>query len=155
MSERGEKAKAFFLEGYNCTQSVVLAFEDLLSIDRDMLLKAALPFGGGLGRQRLTCGTVSAMCMLVGLLYGSSEPGKGKSEIYAIEQELCNQFKEEFGSICCMELLKGVTTDTSPKAEERTEEYYKKRPCPFLAKRSAEIFEDFLLLHPVDAFSVK
>lgn len=152
MSEKGDLAKQYFLQGYNCTQAVVLAFEEELSLSRDELLKAALPFGGGLGRQRLVCGTVSGMCMLAGLLYGYAQPGKGKSEVYKIEQELCATFRERHGSLICMELLKGITSDCSPRAEERTPEYYRKRPCPDLAKEAAEIFEAYWKAHPVEAF---
>ncbi|MBO5525879.1 MAG: C_GCAxxG_C_C family protein [Clostridia bacterium] len=151
MSERGEKAKTLFLSGYNCTQAVVLAFEDLIGGDRELLLKAAVPFGGGLGRQRLICGTVSGICMAAGLVYGFAEPGKGKSELYAIEQELCKSFAEREGSIVCLDLLtgKGIVTDTAAKAEQRTSEYYKKRPCPDLAKFATELLEEYILAHPV------
>ena len=154
MSEKGDLARHYFLQGYNCTQAVVLAFEEELPIDRSFLLKAALPFGGGLGRQRLVCGTVSGMCMLAGLFYGFSEPGKGKSEVYAIEQTLCSVFRERYGSLVCMDLLKGITTDTTPRAEARTKEYYQKRPCPDMAKFAVEIFEDYLKEHPVPSFKM-
>lgn len=152
MSEKGDLARQYFLQGYNCTQAVVLAFEKELNLSRDALLKVSLPFGGGLGRQRLVCGTVSGMCMLAGLLYGYSEPGKGKSEVYAIEQALCATFRQRHGSLICMELLKGITSDCSPQAEARTPEYYKKRPCPDLAKEAAELFEEYWTTHPVDEF---
>lgn len=152
MSKRGDLAREYFLRGYNCTQAVVLAFSDLIEGDIDVLLKASMPFGGGLGRQRLTCGTVSGMCMVAGLLYGFSEPGKAKSEVYAIEQELCKKFIEREGSLCCLDLLmgKGVKTDTKPKADERTTEYYKKRPCPDLAKAATELLEEYILNNPID-----
>ena len=32
---RGEKAKKYFLDGYACDQSVVLAFNDILDISED------------------------------------------------------------------------------------------------------------------------
>ena len=48
------------------------------------------------------------------------------------------------GSIICRELLQGVESSTSPTPSERTEIYYKKRPCVDLVGNAAEIFEKYL-----------
>ena len=61
--QREQKAKEYFLEGYNCCQAVLLAFSDILDIDAETLKKAGSGFGGGMGRMREVCGTVSAMVM--------------------------------------------------------------------------------------------
>ena len=53
--------------------AVALAFADLLDVDEQTLSKIMLPFGGGLGRQRLTCGAVSGMCAVAGLLFAESD----------------------------------------------------------------------------------
>ena len=66
---RAIKAKEYFLQGYACSQAVALAFSDVIGLDEETLLKITLPFGGGLGRLRLTCGAVSGMAMVVGLLF--------------------------------------------------------------------------------------
>ena len=44
----------------------------------------------------------------------------------------------------CGELLTGahVKADTSPNPEERTPEYYKKRPCPDLIYDAALVLEE-------------
>ena len=67
---RKEKAMQSFLDGYNCSQCLMLAFEDLLTIDLDTALKIASPFGGGMGRLREVCGSVSGMFMVLGYIYG-------------------------------------------------------------------------------------
>jgi len=65
-----------------------------------------------------------------------------------IVQSLANAFKVRNGSIICRELLKGTVPaevlrpDTPP--EVRTEEYYKKRPCPELIGDAAELLEQML-----------
>lgn len=141
---KAEKAREFFLQGYNCSQAVALAFAEETGVDSETLAKAALSFGGGLSRLRLTCGTVSGMCLVAGLILGSAEPGKGKSEHYAIIQSLVKAFKEKNGSVICAELLRGITSDTSPQAEARTPEYYKKRPCPDYVYDAAHILEEYL-----------
>jgi hypothetical protein len=65
---RKEKAMEKFLEGYNCSQSILLAFEDMITIDIDTALKIASPYGGGMGRLREVCGSVSGMFMVLGYL---------------------------------------------------------------------------------------
>lgn len=136
---RAEKAKNNFLNGLNCTQAVTLAFSDVLDMPEQTLKAVSMPFGGGMGRLRQTCGTVSGAAMCLGLLF----PEKGKGEIYALMQEIARRFTERNGSINCGELLSGanVKADTSPVPEARTAEYYKKRPCPDLVYDAAEILE--------------
>ncbi|MDE5897521.1 MAG: C-GCAxxG-C-C family protein, partial [Clostridia bacterium] len=137
---RAELAKKYFQEGYNCSQAVLLAFADLLSVPEDTLKAVALPLGGGMGRLRQTCGGVSGAAMCLGLLF----PEKSKSEIYALVQEVAGRFREKNGSINCGELLSGagVRADASPNAEPRTDGYYKKRPCADLVYDAAEVLEE-------------
>ena len=42
----GEKAEKLFLDGYNCAQSVLCAFEDVTGIERETAAKLASSFGG-------------------------------------------------------------------------------------------------------------
>ena len=60
---RREAAVSNFKQGYNCAQSLVLAFADILPVDREQLSKLASSFGGGMGRLREVCGAVSGMFM--------------------------------------------------------------------------------------------
>ncbi|MBR7071321.1 MAG: C_GCAxxG_C_C family protein [Clostridia bacterium] len=146
MRARGEKAKQYFLEGYNCTQAVVLAFADRCDIDRDTLLKLASSFGGGMGRLREVCGTVSGMFIILGLISGYATPEKGakKAAHYADVQELARRFEAENGSIVCRELLGLSVKRQDPTPDPRTPQYYQKRPCPDLVAQAAEILEAFL-----------
>ncbi len=145
MSEKSEKAKELFKAGYNCSQSVLGVFCEELGLDFDTAMKIACPFGGGMGRMREVCGTVSGMFMASGLAFSDSESsGKNKANQYKIVQELANRFKEKNGSIICRELLLGIENSTSPNPSERTEQYYKKRPCIELVGDSVEIFEEYL-----------
>lgn len=138
-----EKAKALFEEGYNCAQAVTLAFADEMGIDKETAARLASPFGGGLGRMREVCGCVSGMAIVAGELCGYSDPEakEEKAELYALIQELAGEFKEKNGSMICRELLAGITDDTKPTPEARTESYYKKRPCADLAASAAGILE--------------
>ncbi len=145
-----------FSDGYNCSQAVLLAFKDELKercgMDETTIKKLASSFGGGMGRMREVCGTVSGMFMVAGLLYGYADPSeKGAAEEhYRRIQELAAAFKKENGSIVCKELLGLKPMEkTEPKPEERTEQYYRKRPCKELAGMAAEMMENYMKEHPL------
>ena len=142
MSEKTEKAKELFKQGYNCSQAVLGVFCEELGLDFDTAIKIASSFGGGMGRMREVCGTVSGMFMAAGLAF--STPDNNKAEQYKIVQELAKRFKEKNNSIICRELLEGIESSTSPIPSKRTETYYKKRPCSELVGDSVEIFEEYL-----------
>lgn len=147
MSERSEKAKSLFFQGYNCSQSVVGAFADLFDLDSETAMRFCDGLGGGMGRMRLTCGAVSAMALLAGLKLSSGKPGdlENRKNVYAKVREMSNEFKEKNGSIICRELLgSAMPKDNGARPEERTEQYYKKRPCPGCISDCAEIVEKYL-----------
>ena len=144
---RAERAKELFTQGYACSQAVALAFADVLAVNEVELSKLTLPFGGGLGRLRLTCGAVSGMAVVIGLLCSKEEnSSENKKNTYAITQELCGKFQAENGSLICADLLSGANLQVTVggSAEERTESYYKKRPCAEIVYSAAKILEEFL-----------
>ena len=147
VNERVRLAQEFFMQGYNCTSAVVLAFEDILNVGRDTLERLSIGLGGGVGRLREVCGTVNAMAVVAGTL--ASIDGKThqqqKKDTYAIVQELAGAFREENGSIICRELMglrAGEKQDPMP--QERTAEYYKSRPCLKLVACSALIIAEYV-----------
>ena len=145
MSERSEKAKELFKAGYNCSQAVLGVFCEEFGMDFDTALKISSSFGGGMGRMREVCGTVSGMFMAAGLAFAKTDSSPGnKKEQYKIVQELALEFKNKNGSIICRELLQGIENSANPTPSPRTEAYYKKRPCIELVADSVEIFEKFL-----------
>ena len=147
VEERVERGKDWFKKGYNCSQAVVAAYADVYDLDINLALRMAASFGGGIGRMRLTCGTVSGMCILAGLENGSVEEDdtEGKGRNYELVQHLAHQFEKEAGSITCAELLglKPMTPITT-KPEERTPEYYKKRPCVETVALACRIYGEYL-----------
>ena len=143
-------ARDAFLEGYNCSQCMIIAFSDIVGMDQKTALRLSSSFGGGMGRMREVCGSVSGMFMIVGILYGYDMPGdyEGKKELYAIVQELAAKYKEAAGSIICRELLGIGGKDNSSVPSPRTEEYYKKRPCVDKIGTAARILEEYLAENP-------
>ncbi len=150
MSKHSELAKDLFIEGYNCSQAVLAAFEDEIGLDLETCLKIASSFGGGMGRLREVCGAVSGMFMVAGLIYGYTDPKdySAKTEHYKRIQELAKQFEEQNGSIVCRELLGLSVKADAPVPEKRTEQYYKKRPCAELVELAAAIMDDYIKGRP-------
>ena len=143
---RGTRAKELFLEGYNCAQAVVLAYEDFFDESPEILAQTVSAFGGGMGRLREVCGSVSGMFFVISRLFGYGDPKDttGKTELYARVQELAERFKKRNGSIVCRELLGLQEKISVPVPEERTQEYYKKRPCPDIIGDAADVLEEYL-----------
>ena len=148
---RREKAMANFKKGYNCSQSIILAYQDMIPIDKSILSKMASSFGGGMGRLREVCGSVSGMFLIAGILYGYDEPetGQVKAEHYARIQELARRFEEKHGSIICREMLGLSVKHDVPVPEARISEYYKKRPCAEIIGDAAEILEQYIKENPI------
>ena len=114
--DHAEKARALFLEGYNCAQAVLCAFEDLTGLDRETSARLASSFGGGMGRLR----------------------------DYHLVQEFARRFRGINGTIICRELLSGVRTKPGRDPEARTQEYYASRPCLRHVGEAAEIVDELL-----------
>lgn len=144
---RREKAISLFYEGYNCSQSVLLAFSDLIDDSEENLARLSFLLGGGVSRLREVCGAVSGMGMAAGMIFPASVPctGEEKAKNYKMMQSLAFEFKEKHGSYICRELLNiDKPGAQSPSPEARTPEYYKKRPCPELIGDAVDILEKYI-----------
>lgn len=147
MEERIQKAVDLFMNGYNCSQSVVAAFADMYGYTEEQALRMSASFGGGIGRMRETCGAACGIFLLAGLETGATDPKdkEGKAANYALVQELAKTFKERNGSLNCGQLLGLYKEDKpSPIPEERTDLYYAKRPCDKIVEEAARIWTEYL-----------
>ena len=99
-----------------------------------------------MGRLREVCGTVSGALLVLGMLCGYSDPGdpSAKIEHYHLVQEFARRFREINGTIICRELLAGVKTKPGNEPEERTAEYYERRPCLRHVGEAAQIVDELL-----------
>lgn len=146
--DHGERAAELFLQGYNCAQSIAVAFCDVTGLTPDFSARMASSFGGGMGRMREVCGAVSGMLMVAGLLYGYDTPGDDaeKKAHYTRVQALAGAFREQVGSIVCREILKNPPSDPAPTP--RTAEYYAKRPCARMVYLAAQILDRYIAGNP-------
>lgn len=154
----GDRATELFKQGFNCSQAVFAACAPTLyGMDENLALRVAASFGGGIGRMRGVCGVASGMFLLAGMENGSATPGDsdGKMRNYALVQRLATAYKQEYGSLFCSELLgltpkPGELTMTprhevaadfhSPQPGERTDEYFKKRPCVEMIREAVAMY---------------
>lgn len=143
--DHSKKAVELFKSGYNCSQAVFGAYAEELGLSLDTAMKISSSFGGGMGRLREVCGTLTGSFMVLGMLEGGYEPkdNTGKAEHYKNIQELSEEFRKQNGSIICRELLglsqKGAD---NPVPELRTDTYYKKRPCVELVELAAKNIDE-------------
>lgn len=145
--DRVQRAVDYFESGYNCAQSVFAAYADLFGMDEKTALMLSCPMGGGMGRMREVCGTVSAMSLLSGLKMGNTDPAdeEAKKASYEIVRRMAEQFKDQHGTIICRELLGLQEAEKSAAPSLRTKEYYAERPCSRLVATAAAIVEKELL----------
>ncbi|MGN0293423.1 MAG: C-GCAxxG-C-C family protein [Lachnospiraceae bacterium] len=145
-----EQAGDLFMEGFNCCQSVFAAFAPRFGITREAALKLSCSLGGGVGRMREVCGTVSGMALLVSLCNGNTNPedSDAKEENYRTVRMLSDIFREKQGTIICRELLGIEKAETQARPQDRTAAYYSSRPCPHLVHDAAVIVEHYLDYYP-------
>ena len=151
MSKQGDAAYAWFLQGYNCSQSVVAAFAPQLGLTEEMALRLSAGFGAGIGRMREVCGAFCGVVTVLSMVYADPTDPKDKSRMYALVQQAAEQYRtRNGGSIICRELLAkaGAAPAGGTAAEERTADYYKKRPCPELCRICADLCAEFIAAHP-------
>ena len=144
MSAKSEEARKLFRGGANCAQAVVGAFAEECGLEFEQAMRLASSFGGGMGRLREVCGAVSGMFMVIGLKEGYSDlTCKAlKDQHYARIQALAAEFKGKTGSLICRELLGLPQGPDAPVSEERTADYYTRRPCEEYVALAAQIVEE-------------
>ena len=148
IESRAKAGVGLFLQGYNCSQAVAMAFADLYDITPVQMSRLAASFGGGIGRMRETCGSACGMFLLAGLEVGKDLPEPYpspamKKQNYETVQRLAAAFKATNGSLICRELL-GGTASTHPTPAERDAHYYSTRPCARMVETAIRIYGKFL-----------
>lgn len=109
---RREKAINYHNQGFNCCQSVVLTYSDILGVDQNLILKVSEGFGLGISGEYSFCGAMSGVVMISGLLKadGSLVGGTTKHKTYQETKVLIDEFKKRVGSINCYD-IKGIESN--------------------------------------------
>lgn len=140
-----EKALSYFHRGFNCAQSVFVAFAEEVGLSEELALRLAAGFGAGVGRMRGMCGAFSGLTLVAGYCKGNlTGVPEDKERVFSLVREQAAAFTAEFGTLTCRELLhlqEGTTESARPS--ERTQAYYDARPCErcvaFCAAKAAEL----------------
>ena len=91
-----------FKKGYNCAESIFLAFRELVAPELDAgLVRMVTGFGGGLGHAGCMCGALSSAEMIIGLFKGRTSNQEDREPSYNAAREFHDLFQERFGGTCC------------------------------------------------------
>lgn len=117
--KRQEKAVTYFNQGYNCAQSVLLSFQDILSSDEKTSANIASGFGGGMGRLQKTCGALTGSFMVISLYNSENieDESERKDRTNKLIQDLEHDFISNFGFSDCS-MLTGVDLKTEEGRKE-------------------------------------
>ncbi len=142
---RVELAESLFKEGFSCSQAVLAAYGDRLGVEREIALRIAAGFGGGMGRMAHTCGAVTGAFMLIGLKYGSIDPKdrQAKEKAQAVVREFANRFISRNDFLLCRELL-GCDISTPEGAQLAKEKKLFATICPKYVRDAAEIIDEMI-----------
>ena len=100
---RIEEAIKYKHSGYNCTQSVLMAYKDKLNIKEEDILKLSSGFLLGMGNMKGTCGALIAANMILGIL------NESKKRMMTLSANLVDEFEKKSGALICSD-LKGIKT---------------------------------------------
>lgn len=142
---RTEIAKKYFLNGFNCAQSVLISFNDIIKLDENILLKVASSFGGGMGKMQLTCGAVTGAYMVLGFIFGKDkeEDKKSLEKNYLLVRKFTEEFIKYFNTENCKNLINcDLLTEEGKKyfIENKIGSNF----CVNLVSKSVEILEQIL-----------
>lgn len=127
---KAKSAVEKFKKGLNCSQCVLLTFSENLGLDKELALKIASGFGGGICQGEV-CGAIMAL----NLKYGntSAEDSKAKEKIYHLVRAFSEEFKNKNGSIKCNDLVGiDLKKEANRALAERT--IYLKKNVPIILK---------------------
>ena len=145
MNSKSEKAVDMFNNCFNCAQAVLGSHSIEYGLDTTVAKKIAGSFIGGIANNGEVCGAVVGALMLIGLKYGQYIEGDTDSKEKNIEMvnKYIQNFKKEYGSIICKDLLK-YNISIEEEAKKARESGVFKTLCPAFVKRSVELVEEVL-----------
>ena len=102
-----KKGDKLHQEGFNCAESVLMLVTGEWKAESPLIPRIATGFGGGMGRQGYVCGALSGGVLAISYKYGRDKAMDkvARDKTYVLVRELFKQFREEFGSISCRDLI--------------------------------------------------
>ena len=145
MGEKVEAAVACFREGFTCSQAILSTWGGEFGLEREMALRVASAFGGGMAGLGEVCGAVTGGLIVIGLKHGQTEAKdrETKDRNYALVRDFTCRFRSRNGSLLCRELLGCNLTTPEEREAARLKGLFTER-CPRFVKDAAEILEEML-----------
>ena len=142
---RVELAVSCFKEGFSCSQALLSTHATQFGLNREIALKVAGAFGGGMGHMGETCGAVTGALMVIGLKYGKTiaEDRQSQEKTDSLVKEFVGRFKSRNGSIVCRELL-GCDLSTPEGVSIAKEKKLRDTLCTKYVQDAAGIIEQLL-----------
>lgn len=141
--DKKDYAMKLFGEGCNCSQAILMAYADDYGIDRSIVERLAVAFGGGMSKQGKTCGCLSGALMVIGLEYGSDSTtilaNRGNS--YNKGKAFIDRFNNHFGATDCRELIK-LDLNKQEELEHAVKNVFGSR-CRNMVGETVEMLECF------------
>ncbi len=133
-------AVSLFEQGFTCGQAVLAAFAERHGLGRELALRAACAFGGGIARTGSTCGAVSGALVAIGLAHGRTriEDEAAREKTYEAARAFLAEFRRENGSDVCRELL-GIDIGTPEGNAAATKAGVFRSRCPAFVRSAARI----------------
>jgi C_GCAxxG_C_C family probable redox protein len=104
LEQRIARAHELHAQGYNCSQCVVMVFDDIHKLGASTSAHIAAGLGRGVGGCMQTCGAVTGMAIASGWIAYNAP--SDKQQVYHYVHSLADEFKTMNGSTICGELLK-------------------------------------------------
>jgi C_GCAxxG_C_C family probable redox protein len=133
-------ASTLFAQGFTCSQAVLAAFAERNGLSRDLALRVACAYGGGVARTGSTCGAVTGALMAIGLAHGRTrvEDEAARERTYDATRAFLERFQREHGSDQCRALL-GVDIGTPEGREHAAKEGLFRTRCPLFVRSACEL----------------
>ena len=140
---RYEIALEYFRKNFNCCQSVVAAFSDLIDMSEQEIMNISSGFGSGAGTGEM-CGAITGGIMALNLMtpVDMEDPVGSKKRAVAQSKEFQKRFKEKFGYLRCQDLLANKTTANEKTTAANTLGLTKH--CDIMVVTAVEIVEEML-----------
>lgn len=144
---RAEKARRQFAEGFSCAPALLATYSEQFGLEKELALKIACGFGGGIGRMGRTCGAVTGAVMVIGLKHGQADVADKESlrETHKMVKAFIDRFTELHGSIECGELIGYDLSDSRELVSARESGVFENK-CPGFVYDAARMLEDILHL---------
>ena len=139
-----DEAVELFRKGYACSQAILTVYGKPLRVDRELAVRIAAGFAGGM-RVGATCGAVTGAMMVLGLWNCGIDCDctvDRKPVCFAVT-DFVAQFEERNGSTTCSELLDcEIATPEGMKSAQKRGLFHK--TCPKMVRDAAEILEGMM-----------